>query len=164
MIKAYKMINLPIFRAKKLGTENEYVKGFLYQDLICYIPSDGFKPDEYKKAVDTETWFIMDNLSNTAMIDISTISIHFPNMLAKDSDRYNSSGEKDLRVFASLQLDGKGGDLVGYAEGHINYNVAERYVISEDGVLFLRDIIPNIKKYTLDKEIASWYKIYGIQK
>ena len=163
MIKGYKMINLPIFRAKKLGTENEYVEGFLYQDIICYVPSDGFKPDEYKKAVDTETWFIMDNLSRTSMIDTSTISIHFSNMLAKDSDRYNSSGEKDLRVFASLQLDGKGGDLVGYIDGHINYNVAERYVISEDGVLFLRDIIPNIKKYTLDKEIASWYKIYGIQ-
>ena len=104
------MINLPIFRAKKLDS-GEYVKGFLYQDLICYIPSDGFKSDEYKKAVDTETWFIMDNLSNTSMIDISTLSIHFPNMLAKDSDRYNSSGEKDLRVFASLQEDGKGGDI-----------------------------------------------------
>ena len=46
------MINLPIFRAKKLGTENEYVEGFLYQDIICYVPSDGFKADEYKKAVD----------------------------------------------------------------------------------------------------------------
>ena len=96
------MINLPIFRAKKLGTENEYVEGFLYQDLICYIPSDGFKPDEYKKAVDTETWFIMDNLSNTSMIDISTLSIHFPNML--DS--------QDNKIFASLQEDGKGGDIM----------------------------------------------------
>ena len=96
------MINLPIFRAKKLGTENEYVEGFLYQDLICYIPSDGFKPDEYKKAVDTETWFIVDNLSNTSMIDISTLSIHFPNML--DS--------QDNKIFASLQEDGKGGDIM----------------------------------------------------
>ena len=105
-------INIPIYRALKLGTKDEYVEGFLYQDIICYVPSDGFKPDEYKKAVDTETWFIMDNLSNTSMIDTTTISIHFPNMLAKDSDRYNSSGEKDLRVFASLQLDGKGGDIL----------------------------------------------------
>lgn len=96
------MINLPIFRAKKLGTENEYVEGFLYQDLICYIPSDGFKPDEYKKAVNTETWFIMDNLSNTSMIDISTLSIHFPDMLDSQSNK----------IFASLQEDGKGGDIL----------------------------------------------------
>ena len=91
---------IPIFRAKKLDS-GEYVKGFLYQDLICYIPSDGFKSDEYKKAVDTETWFIMDNLSNTSMIDTTTLSIHFPDML-------DSQGNK---IFASLQEDGKGGDV-----------------------------------------------------
>lgn len=142
---------IPIFRAKKLDSD-EYVEGYLlpkfennyYISLEWSMDLDGYTPDFEK-------------------IDISTLSIHFPNMLAKDSDRYNSSGEKDLRVFASLQLEGKGGDLVGYIDGHINYNVAEKYVISEDGVLFLRDMIPNIKKYTLDKEIASWYKIYGIK-
>ena len=92
---------IPIYRAKKLDS-GEYVKGFLYQDLICYIPSDGFKSDEYKKAVDTETWFIMDNLSNTSMIDTTTLSIHFPNML-------DSQGNE---IFASLSEDGKGGDIV----------------------------------------------------
>ena len=95
------MINLPIFRAKKLDS-GEYVKGFLYQDLICYIPSDGFKSDEYKKAVDTETWFIMDNLSNTSMIDTTTLSIHFPDMI-------DSQGNK---IFASLNKDGRGGDIM----------------------------------------------------
>ena len=94
------MINLPIFRAKKLDS-NEYVEGFLYQDIICYVPPDGFKPDEYKKAVDIETWFIMDNLSNTSMIDTTTLSIHFPDML-------DSQGNK---IFASLSEDGKGGDV-----------------------------------------------------
>jgi hypothetical protein len=154
--------NIPIYRAKKIDSD-EYVEGFLYQDIICYIPSNEVKSDEYKKALDEESWFIMDNMGRNEMIAISTLAIHHPNMLAQDSDRYFSNGEKDLRVFASLQLEGKGGDLVGYVDGHINYKVAERYVISEDGVLFLRDIIPSIKKYTLDKEIASWYKIYGIQ-
>lgn len=91
---------IPIFRAKEFDS-GEYVTGFLYQDLICYIPSDGFKPDEYKKAVDTETWFIMDNLSHTSMIDTTTLSIHFPDML-------DSQGNK---IFASLQEDGKGGDI-----------------------------------------------------
>lgn len=91
---------IPYYRAKKIDSD-EYVEGFLYQDLICYIPSDGFKPDEYKKAVDIETWFIMDNLSNTSMIDTTTLSIHFPDML-------DSQGNK---IFASLQKDGKGGDI-----------------------------------------------------
>ena len=151
------MINLPIFRAKKLDS-NEYLEGW-YSDTLFLCMGD-FQGHfiSYKKIN-----VVGKEITLQESIDPKTLSIHFPNMLAKDSDRYNSSGEKDLRVFASLQLDGKGGDLVGYIDGHINYNVAEKYVISEDGVLFLRDIVPNIKKYTLDKEIASWYKIYGIQ-
>ena len=147
--------NIPIFRAKKKDS-NEFVEGFLTRSRCyngVYILPSNYNQNENIEGYEDEIY----------EIDITTLSIHFPNMLAKDSDRYDSSGEKDLRVFASLQLDGKGGDLVGYVDGHIKYNVAERYVISEDGVLFLRDIIPNIKKYTLDKEIASWYKIYGIQ-
>ena len=138
-------IKIPIYRGLKLGTENEYVAGnlvefdneyFIVKDTEgCYLASDCFHYLPYNE------------------IDPTTLSIHFSNML-------DSQGNE---IFASLQKDGKGGDLVGYVDGHINYNVAERYVISEDGVLFLRDIIPNIKKYTLDKEIASWYKIYGIQ-
>ena len=91
---------IPIFRAKKLDSD-EYVKGFLYQDLICYIPSDGFKSDEYKKAVDTETWFIMDNLSNTSMVDTTTLSIHFSDMLDSQSNK----------IFSSLQKNGRGGDI-----------------------------------------------------
>ena len=135
------MINLPIFRAKRLNSD-EYVFGVPRQD------SKGM----YEMIINV----VEDGISGVIQryIEIDTISIHFPDML--DSQRN--------KIFASLQEDGKGGDLVGYIDGHINYNVAERYVISEDGVLFLRDIIPNIKKYTLDKEIASWYKIYGIQK
>ena len=43
----------------------------------------------------------MDNLSNTSMIDISTLSIHFHDML-------DSQGNK---IFASLQENGKGGDI-----------------------------------------------------
>lgn len=148
--------NIPIFRAKKIDSE-DYVEGFLTRSRCysgVYILPSNYTQDEDIEGYEEEI----------VEIDPTTLAIHHPNMLAQDSDRYFSNGEKDLRVFASLQEDGKGGDLVGYVEGHINYNVEERYIISEDGVLFLRDIIPNIKKYTLDKEIASWYKIYGIQK
>ena len=39
-----------------------------------------------------------------------TKAIHFSDMLAKDSNRY--SPYKDLRIFASLARDGKGGDIL----------------------------------------------------
>ena len=91
---------IPIYRAKKIDSD-EYVEGFLYQDIICYVPSDGVKADEYKKALDKESWFITDNMSRNEMIDISTLSIHFPDML--------DNNQKP--IFASLQEDGKGGDI-----------------------------------------------------
>ena len=51
---------------------------------------------------------------NTAeIIDISTLSIHFPDML-------DSKGNK---IFASLQEDGKGGDVID------NFNFQEKYRI-----------------------------------
>ena len=51
---------------------------------------------------------------NTAeIIDISTLSIHFPDML--DSQRN--------KIFASLQKDGKGGDVID------NFNFQEKYRI-----------------------------------
>jgi hypothetical protein len=50
---------------------------------------------------------------NGVTVDESTLSIHFPDMLGGDSDRLLPNGEKDLRIFASLREDGKGGDLGG---------------------------------------------------
>ena len=59
------MINLPIFRAKKLGTQNEYVEGFL------------------KNCTDTglDVFWIQSNEFIDYRIDIDTLSIHFPDML-----------------------------------------------------------------------------------
>ena len=45
-------------------------------------------------------------------VEKETRSINFSDMLASDSDRLLPNGEKDLRIFASLSDDGKGGDLV----------------------------------------------------
>ena len=77
------MINLPIFRAKKLDSD-EYVEGYLEQHN---------KSDFYIS--------LMPNEIDAYKIDISTLSIHFPDML-------DSEGNK---IFASLQEDGKGGDI-----------------------------------------------------
>lgn len=93
--------NIPIYRAKKKDS-NEYTEGFLYQDIVSYVPSDGVKSDEYNKALDEESWFLMDNIGRNEMIDITTLAIHFPDMV-------DSNGNK---IFASLQEDGKGGDIL----------------------------------------------------
>jgi hypothetical protein len=86
------MTNIPIYRGLKLGTISEYVVGYLH-----------------KSAFDRIT--INDNYCMHD-IDPSTLSIHFPDMLASDSDRLLPNGEKDLRMFASLSKDGKGGDIL----------------------------------------------------
>ncbi len=93
------MINLPIFRAKKLDSD-EYVEGCLlpkfennyYISLEWSMDFDGYAPDFEK-------------------IDISTLSIHFPDML-------DSQGNK---IFASLQEDGKGGDIFILGDIRLKY-------------------------------------------
>ena len=87
-IELKEMINLPIFRAKKLDSD-EYVFGVPRQD------SKGV----YEMIIDV----VEDGISGVIQryIEVDTISIHFPNML-------DSTGNK---IFASLQEDGKGGDI-----------------------------------------------------
>lgn len=91
-------MNIPIFRAKKIDTI-EYIDGIGIEDdtIIEYT----FQRGSYSEII-----------AEISEIDLSTVSIHFPNMLAEDSNDYDSMGEKDLRIFASLQEDGKGGDII----------------------------------------------------
>ena len=82
-------INIPIFRAKKLDSD-EYVFGVPRQDskgayeMIINVVEDGV-PGVIQR-----------------YIEIDTISIHFPDMI-------DSQGNK---IFASLSEDGKGGDII----------------------------------------------------
>ena len=173
------MINLPIFRAKKIDKketgyliqnelddriltpelEDEYVIGFLYQDIIGYEPSNGFNHDKYYEKVEKETWYIMNNMSNTDMIDITTLSINFPDML-------DSEGNK---IFASLSEDGKGGDIVEF-----NTDLNPYYGCEKDEN---KEIEQSIVKYSNEcinfkycfgyegREISlSQTKVIGIQK
>ena len=83
------MINLPIFRAKRLYSD-EYVFGVPRQDskgmceMIINVVEDGIAGVIQR------------------YIEIDTISIHFPDMV-------DSQGNK---IFASLQKNGRGGDIV----------------------------------------------------
>ncbi len=95
------MINLPIYRAKKIDSD-KYVKG-------CLVRADDYDADVDEDQV---IYFIMEKMENyrtseiwdfvcNSRIDPATLSIHFPDML-------DSKGNK---IFASLQEDGKGGDI-----------------------------------------------------
>ena len=86
------MIEIPIYRAKKKIGSDEYITGILLPELKrfngkSYIISDYTRMQDFDNAVE---------------IDVSTLSIHFPDML-------DSKGNK---IFASLSEDGKGGDRV----------------------------------------------------
>ena len=78
------MINLPIFRAKKIDS-NEYVMGWYSSPII----------------IEGKIYLSITNKDGEYRIDTTTLSIHFPNML-------DSQGNE---IFASLQEDGKGGDI-----------------------------------------------------
>lgn len=86
----------PLYRAKKIDNE-EYVIGFYTYDEV-----------HKRHLILTNR---MHGLSETR-VDSSTLSIHLPDMLAGSSNRLLPNGEKDLRIFASLNEDGKGGDEV----------------------------------------------------
>lgn len=87
-------LNIPIYRAKKIGS-NECAEGFLI-----------------KKNYDNQKvrYFILEDknteVAMTYEIDLTTLAIHFPDML-------DSQGNK---IFASLSATGKGGDVITYDE------------------------------------------------
>ena len=84
MIKGYKMINLPIYRAKKIDSD-EYVMGWYSSPII----------------IEGKTYLSITNKDGEYRIDTTTLSIHFSDML-------DSQGNE---IFASLQKNGRGGDV-----------------------------------------------------
>lgn len=95
------MSNLPIFRGIDIKTGEVFIGTSILKDVWGNV-------------------YLIDEIRNGFNWDIchsvfpDTVAIHFSDMLASDSDRYLPNGEKDLRIFASLQEDGKGGDIVTY--------------------------------------------------
>ncbi|MCT7633887.1 hypothetical protein N5U36_00375 [Aliarcobacter butzleri] len=82
------MSNLPIYRAKKIDSD-EYAYGFCFYDEVR---KEMFISNDAKNLY-----------TNRFRVDTTTLSIHFPDMI-------DSQGNK---IFASLQEDGKGGDILG---------------------------------------------------
>ena len=80
-------MNIPIYRAKEKD-KNEYVQGYLFNYTQINILG---KSNVWLEAIN---------------IDINTLSIHFSNMLDKN----------DRKIFASLNEDGIGGDILEWKD------------------------------------------------
>ena len=78
------MISLPIYRAKKIDSD-EYVMGWYSSPII----------------IEGKTYLSITNKDGEYRIDTTTLSIHFSDML-------DSQGNE---IFASLQKNGRGGDV-----------------------------------------------------
>ena len=106
--------NIPIFRAKTIKQDyNEWEECQQLKKIAGIWYAIGFydcKREVKTYLGDWETTHLIlirkstatSEVNTSEVIDISTLSIHFPDMI-------DSQGNK---IFASLQKDGKGGDLV----------------------------------------------------
>lgn len=96
--------NMPIFRGERVDN-GECIIG-----LPSFENNKGYHGGyrEFVAIITTNEY----GVQSTYEIDPCTLSIHFPNMIAKDSKRFLPNGEKDLRIFASLSEDGRGGDIL----------------------------------------------------
>lgn len=112
-------MNIPIYRAQKIDSD-EYVEGNIIEDeAIFYI---------IKNPVITH-FHGLQRLTGESeylyRIDTTTLAIHFPDMI-------DSQGNK---IFASLQEDGRGGDIMKDDE---YYGIAKykdsRFVVEYENV------------------------------
>ena len=129
--------NIPIFRAKKIDSD-DYVIGFL------------------KNCTDTglNTFWMQSNDFIDYIIDIDTLSINFPNMV-------DSQGNK---IFASLQEDGKGGDIIGFSYGipFVKVEAPVKYKNSRIDVLTKGHKPDSCPLYELEEAVGE-YEVIGIQ-
>ena len=104
------MLNIPIYRAKKIDSDENVISSSIVKSK-AWNKDKGYYYKYYLLDDNTEADRFPIYLPHAIEIDPSTLSIHFPDMIASDSDRLLPNGEKDLRIFASLSEDGKGGDI-----------------------------------------------------
>ena len=109
-------MNIPIYRAKKINSD-EFIEGYLID--VRFI---------FKEWIDDVWTSFGETKSNKALvyeIDPTTLAIHFPDII-------DSQGNK---IFASLNKDGKGGDIMKDDE---YYGIAKyadsRFVVEYENV------------------------------
>jgi hypothetical protein len=150
---------IPIYRAKKIDSD-EYVTGFLNMAFYygIYEEEDVDEPEKKyflircmdNESSDTDMW----SFNGFDEIDISTLAIHFPDML-------DSQGNK---IFASLSEDGKGGDVCVTQSGVKHLLVFKEFsVAGKNTDFFGRFTITNHNGINKNFVKNTNYKIIGIQ-
>ena len=122
-------MNIPILRAKKIDS-NEYVMGWYSSPII----------------IEGKIYLSIINQDGEYRIDTTTLSIHFPDML-------DSQGNE---IFASLQKDGRGGDIVNCYLGKNQIPTREKQIVK-----YYKPYHMGLASYDLDA--YSKLEVIGIQ-
>lgn len=139
-MKNLKISNIPIYRAKKIDSD-EWVVGY-------YQTETGTNVEDKNNMFRTLRHIIIDLDNHQHEIDPTTLAIHFPDII-------DSQGNK---IFASLQDDGKGGDIL-YYKSKIDL-VTKTTVYFENYRLITHSKGENTFR---DKESLSKFEIIGIK-
>lgn len=140
-------VNLPIYRAKKINSDEYIVSATIREDYKNDSKEKINGEWEDNKRDFLDIW--VDKEKKWTEIDETTLAIHFPSML-------DSQGNK---IFASLGKDGKGGDILESKWFNIDSGLTvkiEAVKWSKSGFCFTQDGY-NIARY-------EYKKIIGIQK
>jgi hypothetical protein len=133
--------NIPVYRAKKIDSTDHIIfelKVFAYGKIYAVVY------DSHGVFVREDTDLINCKLIE---IDVSTLAIHFPDMI-------DSEGTK---IFASLSEDGKGGDVTTDIMNNNNESalIFIEYKINFKDDVFIRDFFELLSRSRL--------KVTGIQ-
>ena len=149
--------NIPLYRSFELDIANIIIGYYLVED--GFYMKDG-EPDYDRPC--TREYIYEQGTNRKCEVAPEYLSIHFPDMLASDSDRLLPNGEKDLRIFASLQEDGRGGDLIKHYLGiGLNEENTKYPAMFFKGAT--RRYFPFGKSYPVFHKYSE-YKVIGIQK
>ena len=140
---------IPIFRAKKINSDGyiigQYIETEFSNEDYCDIEEQELI---IKHCIIKDFRTIHDDYEycnfDITEIDIATLAIHFPDML-------DSKGNK---IFASLQKDGKGSDIL--------FDMEYEYALSFDGLKFN---LQGLFSQPSFNEFDSWeeFDIIGIE-
>ena len=147
LLKGYEM-NIPIYRAKKIDSD-KYVVGYLLPEYKGKF----YLSIKWSRDFDGDT-------PDFEQIDISTLAIHFPDMLDRQGNK----------IFASLQENGKGGDIMlrEYENWYGNNYPKKIYIEKEELITYFDDGLKFIEKINKKQSVfglttAKKCKVIGIQ-
>lgn len=140
-------MQIPTYRAKKIDSD-EYIIGALYKQInTFYILEIDDKIIQKEIDIWAPSWHVKDIIIYSE-IDPSTLAIHFPKWICSDAET-----DEEVKVFASLQKDKRGGDEI---EVRDNFQGANGTLYFDGSSLMFQDM-------KLDQEMLIAFQVIGIQ-